>query len=70
MFVDLEFNTAYSAIDRTAKVQLKKNTIIRQFKRYIVQMFAGFARYQTMIISVENVTCTTLHVKTTIDTKS
>lgn len=24
MFVDLEFNTAYSAIDRTAKVQFKK----------------------------------------------
>lgn len=45
MFVDLEFNTAYSAIDRTAKVQFKKNTIIRQFKRYIAQMFAGFVGY-------------------------
>lgn len=45
MFVDLEFNTAYSAIDRAAKVQFKKNTIIRQFNRYIVQMFAGFAGY-------------------------
>lgn len=45
MLVDLEFNTAYSAIDRRAKVQFKRNTIIRQFKRYIVQMFAGFAGY-------------------------